>query len=88
MRSVEKLERLVALAEKMGYRMRYEPLATTGGGVCEYGGNRWLFMDLDMSVEDRLGLITDALTSDPSLPVSELDDKLRAHFGFTNRQAA
>lgn len=87
MRTVEKLEELTALAERMGYQIRYEPLAGTGG-VCEYGGKRWLFVDLNLTVTERLDLITDALMADPSLPVTNLSDELYSHFGFSSRKNA
>lgn len=88
MRTVEKFERIVALAESMGYRIRYEPLAGTHGGVCEFGGNRWLFVDLGLNVDERLELVTDSLREDPSLPVSQLDNELLAHFGLPIRAVA
>lgn len=88
MRTVEKLEELTALAERMGYQIRYEPLAGAGGGVCEFGGKQWLFVDLNLNVAERLDLITESLRDDPSLPISELSEELRAHFGFLNRRSA
>lgn len=87
MRTVEKLEELTALAERMGYQIRYEPLAGTGG-VCEFGGKQWLFVDLNLNVAERLELITESLRDDPSLPTGELSEELRAHFGFLNRRSA
>ena len=88
MRTVEKLEALTALAERMGYGIRYEPLAGLGGGVCKFGGKQWLFLDLNLTVMERLDLITESLQKDPSLPINELSDELYSHFGFSNRKSA
>ena len=88
MRTVEKLEALTARAERMGYGIRYEPLGGLGGGVCQFGGKQWLFLDLNLTVTERLDLITESLQKDPSLPINELSDELYSHFGFSNRKSA
>ena len=88
MRTLEKFEQAIGLAEKMGYRIRYEALAGSHGGVCEFAGSRWLFIDLGLSVDERLDLVTEALLADPSLPISELSQELRNHFGIPNRKVA
>lgn len=88
MRTLEKLEQAISLAERMGYRVRYEPLAGCHGGVCEFGGNRWLFVDLGLSVDERLELVSETLLADPSLPESELSTELRRHLGIPERNVA
>ena len=88
MRTLEKFEQAIRLAEKMGYRIRYEALAGSHGGVCEFAGNRWLFIDLGLSVDERLELVCESLLADPSLPVSELSEELRSHFGIPARKIA
>jgi len=86
-RTVEKLEQLTALAEQMGYQIRYESLAGAGG-VCEFGGKRLLFIDLNLNVAERLELITKSLAADPSLPVDNLSEEIYSLFGFRRRRAA
>jgi hypothetical protein len=45
----------------MGFEVRYEHLDGAGGGLCEYGGKRWLFVDLSLSVEESWELLHEAL---------------------------
>ena len=88
MRTVELLDQLIALAERMGYQLRYEPLAGSGGGVCEFAGSKWLFVDLGLSVLERLDLLTEALAADPSLPVTDLNIDLKRQLGLPVNTAA
>lgn len=88
MRTLDKLEQAILLAERLGYRIRYEALAGSQGGVCEFGGNRWLFIDLNLSVEERLELVSQTLITDPSLPISSLSPELRRHLGIPERKVA
>lgn len=88
MRTLDKLEQAISLAEKLGYRIRYEALAGSHGGVCEFGGNRWIFIDLNLGVDERLELVSNVLLADPSLPVDSLGPELRRHFGIPTRKVA
>ena len=45
MHTVEMLERLLALAGQMGYVIRQEWLGGSGGGECQFGGRRYIFVD-------------------------------------------
>ncbi|HMP77893.1 MAG TPA: hypothetical protein PKD54_00435 [Pirellulaceae bacterium] len=67
MKTVEQIETLLELAETAGYRIRYEVLGGVGGGICEFGGNKWLFVDLSLGPMDRLEQVRAALRTDPSL---------------------
>ncbi len=87
MRTVERLEELTLVAESMGYRFRHEPLAGAGG-VCEYGGSKWLFFDLGLSVIERLEMLKEALLRDPSLPTSQLSDDMKLFLGLERKAAA
>lgn len=46
------LEQLIQEARQRGFEVRYEDLGGRGGGVCEFAGKRWLFIDLAVSTED------------------------------------
>ena len=50
MHTVELLEQACAIAEQLGYQTRQEWLGGTGGGTCEFGGRKWIFIDLALSV--------------------------------------
>lgn len=54
MQTVDFFERAVALAEKFGYRVRWESLMGTPGGACEFAGQRWIFLDLTLDTDEQL----------------------------------
>lgn len=67
MHTVELMEQAIALAERLGYEIRQELLADCSGGACEFGGRKWLFIDLSLNTSEQLGQIVDALREDPRL---------------------
>ncbi len=66
MHTVELLEQALAVAESLGYHIRQEYLGGVGGGSCEFGGKRWMFVDLALSIEEQLDEILRALSEDPA----------------------
>ncbi|MCE9528622.1 MAG: hypothetical protein K8R36_21465 [Planctomycetales bacterium] len=70
MHTVEMLERLLALAGQMGYVIRQEWLGGSGGGECEFGGRRYIFVDLALSVVEQLEQVASVLRNDPTLPLT------------------
>jgi hypothetical protein len=73
MRTVELLEEALAIAEYLGYHVRHEWLGGSGGGACEFGGRRWMFVDLALSLDEQLEQVTRSLSADPGVhqvPVS------------------
>lgn len=77
MNAVEEFERLIATAQESGYRVRYDYFGGTGGGVCQFGGTQWLFVDLALSVTERLDQLKTQLAADPYLD-SKLNQARRA----------
>ena len=78
MHTVEMIEQALGIAEQMGYSIRHEWLGT-GGGACEFGGRKWLFVDLALTAEEQLDQITNALRpeTDPhQAPVSPAVQRL------------
>lgn len=51
---IEEIDQLTKIAETVGYRVRNEYFGGTGGGVCEFGGKKYLFLDLALSSVDQL----------------------------------
>src|SRR5262245_35765862 len=51
---VERLDTALALAKRLGYRVRLEWLAGVGGGGCEIRGQKWLFVDLSLGPREQL----------------------------------
>ncbi len=67
MSTVEKFDHLVTEAQQVGYKVRYDYFGGTGGGICQFGGAKWLFIDLALSVTERLDLLESQLSNDPLL---------------------
>ncbi len=82
MKVIEQLQRLTALAEKMGYEIRYENLGGVGGGRCEFGNRRCLFVDLSFNPLEQLDQIRGALADDPSLPTGKLPPLILEDLGL------
>ncbi|HTN76953.1 MAG TPA: hypothetical protein VL096_16960 [Pirellulaceae bacterium] len=86
MHTVELLEQSLALAERIGYSVRHEWLGGTGGGACEFGGRKWLFVDLALNAIEQLEQVKEALQREPALALLELPPGLRTVLG-ANRAA-
>lgn len=67
MTTIEELEQLIAAAERAGYRTRYDYFGGTGGGICEFGGTKWLFLDLALNSMEQLEQVRAELAKDPSI---------------------
>jgi hypothetical protein len=67
MRTANLLEQLLDLAKQLGYTVRMEDLGGEGGGICEFGGKKWLFVDLTATSADQLQRTCDCLRLDPHL---------------------
>ena len=81
MRTVELLERALAVAETLGYTVRHEYLAGGGGGACEYAGRKWLFVDLALSADEQLDQVVEALRSEPRALFIDASPELRKRLG-------
>lgn len=78
MHAVELLEQSLHYARRAGYQIRQEWLGGGAGGVCEYGGKRWLFVDLSLDPPERLERILQALEDDSQLRQSPLPAPLQS----------
>lgn len=77
MHTVEMMEQLLNTATRLGYRIRHEWLGGSGGGMCEFGGRKWLFVDLALSTTEQLEQVVEALRTDPAIHVVELSPAQR-----------
>lgn len=82
MHTVDLLDQAILAAEGLGYRIRQEYLGETGGGVCEIGGRKWLFLDVAMNAAEQLGQIVDALRNDPGIYSLKLPRELQDAIGL------
>ena len=60
---VQRLQRRMAEARRAGFAIRTEWLGGEAGGCCEFGGQRWIFIDLSLPVADQLAQLDEALRS-------------------------
>lgn len=86
MHTVELLEQAIEVAEQLGYRTRQEWLGGSGGGLCEFAGRRWIFIDLTLTALEQLEQVTSALRQDPGIYMVPLSCPMRQLLGL--RQAA
>jgi len=80
------LERMVEIAERAGYTVRLEWLGGTGGGACEFGGRKWIFVDLALSVVEQLEQVAGALKDDPAAWKADAPPAVRQY--LVHRRAA
>jgi hypothetical protein len=81
MHTVELLEKTMALAERLGYTVRQEWLGGAGGGACEFGGRKFVFVDLSLTVVEQLEQVASAIRNDPSLPHVDAPVSVQTYLG-------
>ena len=67
MHTLERLNQALQIAEQLGYSIRHECLDGSGGGTCEFGGRKWLFVDSSLNSHEQLALVCEALQADPAM---------------------
>ena len=63
----EQIEGLLALAEAIGYEVRYAPLDGQGAGACRLRGRDVLFVDTQADRQTRLEAIAGVLARRPEV---------------------
>ena len=86
MHTIELLEQCCEVARTLGYQIRHEWLGGSGGGACEFGGRKWIFVDLALNVDEQLDQVTRALQQDPGIHLCRLSGALSRQLGV--RRAA
>jgi hypothetical protein len=77
MSTIEQIDQLVDIAEQLGYRVRYDYFGGTGGGVCEFSGNKFLFLDLALTSTEQLEQLQNALANEPLLSTVTANDQVK-----------
>lgn len=77
MHTVELLEEACGVAESLGYKIRQEWLGGSGGGACEFSGQKWIFIDLALNAIEQLDQVSEALRHDPSIYLADLSGPLQ-----------
>ena len=67
MHTVELLALAVQVAKEAGYQIRHDWFGGSGGGGCEFGGQKWIFLDLALNPRERLDQFQAVLGGDPLL---------------------
>lgn len=75
---VELLYAAIAVAEQLGYAVRYENLGGQGGGLCELKGKKLLIVDLAQGPMEQLDVVIAALRSESRTAEMVLPRTLRA----------
>jgi len=86
MKIVEQLEKCLDLARQVGYGIRHEWLDGDGGGACEIGGKRWIFVDLAQSPAEQLDRVIEAIQGEPALAKIGIPHEVQSL--FDDRRAA
>ncbi|WP_153557115.1 hypothetical protein [Roseimaritima sediminicola] len=60
---VQRMRQRLAEARRAGFRIRTEWLCGETTGWCEFGGSRWIFVDLSLSLPEQLAQLEEALQS-------------------------
>ena len=77
MHTVALLDEALALAERIGYKVRHESLGGSGGGGCELKGRKWFFFDLDLGPTDQLERVLETLRRDPGVEPLPMSHQMR-----------
>ncbi|QDV70622.1 hypothetical protein Poly24_43480 [Rosistilla carotiformis] len=59
--ALDRLEKALAIAKRLGFIVRSEWLGGSATGWCEMGGKRILFVDLSLSVHEQLEQVEAAI---------------------------
>lgn len=62
--TLDQLESWLETARNLGFQIRYDHFGGSGGGVCEFGGQKWLFMDVAISPIEQLEMLEQAIPKD------------------------
>ena len=78
MHTVGLVKEALAVAKCMGYCIRQEYLGGTMGGRCEFGGQKWIFLDISLGPVDQLDQLLEVLRQEPGVAGYPMSGVLRA----------
>ena len=81
MHTVDMVKEAIAVAQRAGYRIRQEYLGGSMGGGCEFGGQKWIFLDVSLGPVDQLEQVLDALRHDPDVVGMPMSGELQNRIG-------
>ena len=77
MHTVAMLNEALRVAAKLGYHVRQESLGAVSSGCCEYGGRRWIFLNLGDGPAEQFAQLVAVLQSDPRADAVRMSPPLR-----------
>jgi hypothetical protein len=80
MHTVDLLDAAIRFARGLGIQVREDWLDGASSGECEICGERWLFLDLSQSPQERLEVVAQCLLSQARLAESTWPQELRPLF--------
>lgn len=63
--TLEQVESWLEIAQQLGYRIRHDHFGGSGSGICEFGGQKWIFMDVSQAALEHLVFLEEAIPNDP-----------------------
>ncbi len=71
--TLDQVDAWLETAKRLGYRIRYDHFGGNGGGVCEFGGQKWVFIDVALSAIEQLEMLETELPKDAGFQDSQVD---------------
>ena len=87
MHSVQRMEAAIALAQRIGWKVRYEYLGEVGGGACEIACQKWIFVDLALTPYEQFDQVIEALKGDAAIHTVDVPECLREDLELWRRAA-
>lgn len=87
MHSVQRMEAAIALAQRIGWNVRYEYLGEVGGGACQIAGKKWIFVDLALTPYEQFDQVIETLKGDPAIHTVSVPDCLHCDLELWRRAA-
>jgi hypothetical protein len=82
MHTIELLDQALWVADRLGYKIRQEWLGGSGGGACEFAGQKWIFVDLALNAVEQLEQVAEALQADPAIYAVDLSPPMNELLGI------
>jgi hypothetical protein len=88
--TIDQIDAWTEVASQLGYTIRYDHFGGTGGGLCEFGSTRALFMDVSLSSLEQLERLEQTIGLDPLIGQIELPESIKSSLaiGAETRRAA
>jgi hypothetical protein len=77
MHTVDTLHAAIQFARNLGIQVREDWLDGASGGECEIAGQRWIFLDLSQSPQERLQVVASCLMARPLASQVEMPPELQ-----------